>query len=475
MRAPRRAKAIIDSLLEKKAVTQEAINWLTYATDPFHDSPLPPSGFPDINTNASLVQAFTYTTNISAPAATGSNPWEAHVFFVPVSAFIQANGTSSLNAFAYNPLTMQITTPSTANMTSLLAGYNVLTGPIGMDWSVANVNIGLATNAVGFPTNVSGGLFRLIATGVEVVNTTAPLYKGGSCTCYRAPSHNMLMQANVVASTNPTPYLFNTFDLPPSSQSSAQLYPSARTWEAAEGYYGIGTITDVNLPFQSAVNCTPLGIKPAAQSALVSGTTQPIWTYSPTLGASGPIPLTTSRVLPFDTHGCVFSGLTPQSTLQITTRYVVERIPSTTEPDLLVLTRPPTPYDPLVQEIYARTVAELPVGCMVKENPLGEWWNDVLQTVAEYAPSVGKVFGPLGQALGAGIGSGAQMWLDSRKTADPAPKGNVMGQKKQKPKPRNPQQQPRQARTINAGNKAKKKKQKQVTVQQLEQALANLS
>lgn len=434
-RLTRKAKAIIEGMIEAKQVTPRGMDWLTLSTDPFHDVAVEPAGYPDVQTVNTLVQSFTFTTSISAPSTVGTGPWEAHVFLAPFTATIQSASATTLSPYSYNPLTSMIGAAS-VTAPQIQPGYNVITGPVGMDW-LASASAVNATTALRYPANAVGGLYRLVACGVEVVNTTAELYKGGSVTYYRAPSHNMKIAPWV---TNQGWFLdFETFDLPPTSQTLAQLYPTSRTLPAAEGYYGIGTLAD-EPQFLSAAPLTPFGWKPPSVANLTSGSGQVVYTYAPLIDSVATPQVSTTRVLPFDCHGCVFSGLLNQSTLQVTVRYYVERIPSTTEPDLLVLTRPPTPYDPVAVELYARVLARLPVGCTVKENPLGEWFDDVLSTVAEFAPKIGEVFGPLGKTLGTGIGAGAEHWLSTRKP-------QVLGQKQQKEakvdRPANPQRRQR--------------------------------
>jgi len=135
--------------------------------------------------------------------------------------------------------------------------------------------------------------------------------------------------------------------------------------------------------------------------------------------------------LPFDTHGCIITGLQPQATLQVTVKYFVERIPTIAQPDLLVLTRPPSPYDGLALEIYSRVMTHLPVGVPVSENPLGEWFNDIMSTIAEWAPRVGALIGtaiPGASALGTAIGGAASLARQVNNSNQPA-------KKKQNPKP----------------------------------------
>jgi len=447
-RVSRRAQSIIDRMIANRQLTPEGMNWLTLATDPFHDVALPPTGYPDLNVCPSLVQCFTSTVSIGSPASTGSGPWEAHIFLAPFSAMIQNSGASSLQAFPYSYLTSTIGAAPTAGVwPTILPGYNVLSGIVGQDWQQTAGYLN-ATAALHYPVSACGGLYRMIGCGVEVVNTTAELYKSGSVTCYRAPSHR-----GQVFPTQGFALMCDTFDLPPASQSLAQLYPNSRTWSAAEGYYGIGTISNADNDFLAAIPNMPFGWKPPSVTELTSGSNFNIWSYAPAvIGQQGNGTNTTARVMPFDTHGCVFSGMNSQSTLQVTVKYFVERIPSTSEPDLLVLTRPPSPYDANALELYARTIAELPVGCMVKENPLGEWFNDVLSTVAEYAAPVGALFGPMGAAAGNALAGGAKTWLNSRQTGQ-----QTMGQKS--PQKKIPRSVPR-IQEVNSNGKKKRKRKR---------------
>lgn len=437
IRAPRKARAIIDRLIQSKQLTPEGVCWLTNSTDPFHDTQVTPCGYPDMNTCNTIVQCFSYTTNITAPGTTGTNPFDCHVFLNPISAVQSSSGTPAvLTPFVYLALSGAVSQNVVASPPPILfPGFNVLVGPTGQDWNT-NLTIPFqnAGGVLAYPTSGSAGRYRLIGAGFEVVNTTPELYKGGSVTAYRSPSTPNSKESWMVttAATNPVVHV-NTYALPPSSQANAQLYPTSRTWSAEEGCYSISTLSSDENPFlMPSVNC-PLLYQPPSMSQLVGN--QPINAYTYRQSTIDTTIGTVAQLLPYDINGCVFAGLNAQSTLQVTVKYYIERIPTFNEPDLLVLTRPPSPYDPMALEIYTRVMQELPVACMVKDNPLGEWFNDVLSTVAEWAPKVGSVFGPLGATLGSGVGSGAQMWLDSR------PKG---GQQPKQHQPR--QQQQRQQR-----------------------------
>jgi hypothetical protein len=102
--------------------------------------------------------------------------------------------------------------------------------------------------------------------------------------------------------------------------------------------------------------------------------------------SNGPV-----RPFNFDAFGAYFSGLLDQATLNITVKYFIESFPPSDDPIYQPLTRPTTPYDPVVLEIYSRAMREQPVGVMVKENPLGEWFDSILSGIETIAPMLSGI------------------------------------------------------------------------------------
>jgi len=265
----------------------------------------------------------------------------------------------------------------------------------------------------------------LIATGVEVVNTTAALYKGGAVTVYRSPCPKSTMTGETYSGTSdPVLNSLGSFPvgiLPPSTQANASLFPNSKTWGAEEGVYIVGALNTTENPYYTPAPGISGLLSPTSAASMEAGTG---WVgylpriLKPDSPADNHDLSACSTVWPWDVSGCVFSGLNENSTLQVTVRYYIERHPSIAEPDLLVLARTPCPYDPTVQEIYARAMHELPVGVPVGMNPLGEWFNEVLDAVATWAPQIGSAVGniiPGANIVGKGIGMGAQAWRDQRK------------------------------------------------------------
>lgn len=397
---------MLNTMLANRQVTPQGVDWLTLATDPFHDTEISPVGFPDADCSRSIPQMYQFTGTLSAPTVLPTTTWDAQLSFCPVS--FGFGGVPNVSA----PLTRGTLTPAGlltagSNGFGFQGGYNFY----GMAASTNTINgaaVGTLSgvNGISYPAAASSGQFRLVAAGVEVVNTTADLYRGGSVTCYRSP--NVQRQGFYIA-VGPNPGLNCSYiSLPPGTQAEAQLYPASRTWGAEDGCYLVATMDSSVNDYSSAAPGAVIAMSPFDTPTLVSGGNTTVFYTNATGGGSG---ANCHTVMPFDWSGAIFTGLTPQTTLQVTVRYYVERIPTITQPDLLVLTRNPCPYDPVALEIYSRCLSELPVGVRVSENPLGEWFNEIMDTVATWAPRIGAGLGsfiPGGAAIGTAVGAGAQ-------------------------------------------------------------------
>lgn len=435
MRAPRRAKQTLNTMLENRTITQEGLNWLTMATDPFHDTELAPTGFPDADSSRSIPQCFVSTTQVVAPPTLSTPTWDAHIFFNPISwQWAAPTEYSTPVPQARYKVNRNGLATASFNGVFLQAGYNALSLPANFDWiNSATAPPGGAASPYGlaYPKQGSSGQFRLVGCGFEVVNTTPDLYRGGSITVYRTPSSTSTRQIQL---TPATPYFVqSTVTLPPSSQTEAQLYPSSRTWGAEDGCYVVGTLSGTVCPYLVAQPNAVSSIQMMTPDVIQDGTNANTTNCFMFQGLYTEQMARCSQILPYDNHGCVLTGLQPQATLQVTVRYYVERIPTSSNPELVVLTRAPTPYDPVALEIYSRAMAHLPVGVPVDQNPLGEWFNDIMDTISEWGPKVGNALGtiiPGAGAVGTAIGTAASGLRAINGTAKP------------KKRPRKPRKKP---------------------------------
>jgi hypothetical protein len=304
------------------------------------------------------------------------------------------------------------------------------------------------------PNQYSTQPFRLAGVGIEVINTTAPLYKQGMVTAFQYPARRVdsieqyVTQwsagqtivgssdlANLGASTTPISTVTTAMAIgvarPPYNQTEAANAKGSRSWSAANGYYAPGVFESIPeigpaVPFcpywydttipEGGPNVAPIivGLMPGravfnagttVQNRLVSTTES---TGSTALAATS-TPFTWDgltpycRYLPLSRKGCIFTGLSPQTTLTLRVVYYIVRVPQVNQIDLYALTKKPSAFDPYFWAAYKKATQEMPVGVPFTENPLGEWFNTVTKMLAKAAPIVGQLIpgsGPLALAAG---------------------------------------------------------------------------
>jgi len=425
MRSERRVMSHLNRLIANKQLTKNGKDWLVVATDPFHDTEATCEGYPDVVSSRTIVQCVTQTINIETPLLTDDN-WDCHVFLFPSTPnWDQGNGADvAAGAFYQCAIAVDGSASEVSQLTHLpiYAGYNVVSCANGLDWTQAltSSNNGASTNAVAWPTTFGAGQVRLIAAGFEVVNTTAEINKQGSVTSYRSPATTSPGLLDIATQPAQQPFYIEWKALPPTTQPEAALFPSSKTWAAADGIYSIATMDTTQNPFRSPIPSWSGMIQTPTQASLIAGDARlayaPGWKFAS--GSFTYVPGPNCHAVDFDSHGCVFAGLSSGTTLQVTTRYFFERIPDQSDPNLLVLCKPSPAYDPLALEIYSHACSELPIAVKVNENPLGEWFEEVMNVVSSALPAIGGFLPiPGGSAIGSALGVGAKQLAAANKKA----------------------------------------------------------
>jgi hypothetical protein len=442
-------------------MTTEGMEWLICATDPFHDDRVRCPGYPDLSTVNSVAQVYTTTSSIAGPVG-GTQAWDLHIPFIPVTTLdpLPSGGSRApIQAYTFNGNGVMT---GTAPNVQLYSGFNAITvGTSGNDWYTSSAGI-TNSSSLAIPSKFTSGHFRLVSAGVEVVNTTAELYKGGSLTVYRAPSaidDTFILRSTTIATLPPQTLIIPepvlSVSLPPTTQGEAATYTDSRTWAAEEGAYVVVTQTDIDNPYKVLAQKDTLIKKTFDSSTTINNinTNTGYTAWSTTLSPlqSAIQGNSNSSALDFEECGCILAGLNPNSTIQITVKYYFERIPATTEPDLLAMAQAPPAFDGVALEIYSRCLATMPVGVPVAENPLGEWFSSVLDTVSHIAPKIGGFLQNIGTAMG-----GRQFkQLPTMNNATPVRRMNA-AQKKQAGK--NPKAPPRQGAPAKRKRNRKRKR-----------------
>jgi hypothetical protein len=418
----RASERLVDRLVDNRSITRAGRDWLIACLDPFHDTELHCSGYPDTNIGQSVVQVVKQTSVLSVPNGITGN-WDAHIVTLPIwnNHFVAQYTNPNGNILV--PIASSAT-QGTVSVQGFASGTD--------DWQVQNF-VGLQDVGA-----YSIGAGRVIAAGIEVVNTTAEIYRQGQAIVYRVPQPTPKDEAFQFTSGVP-PVVTGTASLhtlnnPPRTTEQAMLMSGSKQWAAAEGCY-IPLV--LNSPLLPVEQDPETGI---VYESLVNGNTIASAVTTDATTGAGYI-ITPQKFMSFHTGGVIFTGLSNQSTLQLTSTFYIERFPAPANPDesdLVVLAKPSPEYDLLAQEIYSRCIATMPVGVMVKENGLGDWFRDVIRKVTDFTtPVLSAIPHPAFQGA-AMISRGANMLTQPRKKpqqvvrkpqAQPAPPPRKVGKK----------------------------------------------
>jgi hypothetical protein len=414
-----------------KNLTPEGANALIQLIDPFHDTDVPPTGFPDFSTDASVVACVEKTVSIQCPASITTGTWDCNIFTLPLLAGTQ---TASTNPPAWSqsfiPSGLTSAVPAAGTFTPTPVGLNVSTG---LDFSTVNyVTCQTGTNclpsgATQVTPATSGyidagqtwtnGNSRIAAGGMEVVNSTAEISQQGAVAYYHMPQvsyDNAIMLPSNSATTNLLG-LEKRMRMPPTNIAEAMLLRGTVVRKAKDGGYVPFTFNSSENDFANTKNVvTTLAYTDGPGSRVL--TNRP--TYSTTTGLFNAD--ASCQNAPLDSNGMYFTGLSLTTSLQLTCRFYIEKVPAPADAALAVLTRPACPYDPVALEWYKRIIRDMPPGTAVADNASGDWWNSLLGIVAKAAPLVGAVLAPFTGGASLAIGGAVSAAAGAAQSYDTA-------------------------------------------------------
>lgn len=467
--ASKRKRSDYTSLVEKwnnaskkDGLTRPGNDWILQCLDGFHDSNLRFTDYPDgVQGKVVLYHPTSEITITKPPNLAAGATWDCHIATNPF-----AGGTDDLEGF-YASLN---TTGSNLGATGTLRGSNLTlaatencfaAAPVIIDrrpsgqptFSAAGSTGALNYGCVDVKKNYLRGPSRIVGMAVEVINTTPALYTGGSVVGYEVPMRPMDFTANllgtepagatvwtgttnngvtaanvnfetptrvIAAAAPPTniddavlpgdtveweakngAYFNAVFEKPPAMAPPDQLYPC---WYSQDARVGSDALTvrgawPTAYPAAAGLSRNLTGSQVTRGTGILGGTLSNDWTWE----AAPP------RILhvPITRKGIYFTGLPEQTTLALRVRFFIARVPSINDQEIFNLAQLAPPVDRKVWELYAKVVENLPVACQFNENPLGEWFKNVLGVVSRWAPTVGNLVGtvvPGAGLVGQGIG-----------------------------------------------------------------------
>jgi len=451
-----RSKDPMHELCQNRLITPEACDWVKSALDPFHDQQLEHvRGYPDVSTDPTVVVKVRQALTVSAPPGLQADQtWDCHIVTSPID-FNPMSASSLVAADAHAFGRPETGTPGSAlsllnaagtiqtfdldqerfytrtgRMDGLLINsvpadsiedrnwtYTPLHCPEegGGGYQLQQINL---DNYLDFQTS-DFGVYRLIYSGFEVVNTTAQIYKQGAVTVYEygnsfetAASSPVVGNAPDVSNTssyiNGYPYIppknpTSWFRCPPNTIAEAKIMPGSHSWAAADGCYCTAKFQTDN-PFQGMTQrpfCiaqneptagpnsgyyqtgsnTPSGGSYASDYTL--GYDRLLAGNTPPSAFGGPVHF--SRM---NTTGAYFTGLSPQTTLFVTWRVGIERLPAANKPTFLALAQPSAPFDPPALVLYSMVANVLPPGCPQGYNDAGKWFKWISDAAQKSIPTV---------------------------------------------------------------------------------------
>jgi len=399
-----RAERVLDNAVSFGQLTSSGKDFLTAALDPFHDTQLKDlQGWPDLETSASVVRLIKQTASISVPSTVTGN-WDLYVDLWPWLNSLPmlstaAGGGSRVN----NVATIDL---SQSALSTNLGGLTFFAAPAGtpVDYGRTSQFIDSLT----LDDSFAKGAQRIVGIGFEVVNTTAEIYRQGQALVYRQSNGSNIPTDFTTVVLTPAPINAGSVTVcpvqcPPNSIADTMLIPGTRQWAAAEGCYIVGAYVGQDNP-PHMVGYTPPMVyaNDANTDTAFNDPTTALVNNSPMLVAL-PLQNTIGTLItyaqpacivhPLHTCGARFTGLSPQSSFSISFNIYLETFPTPADSQIMVLATPSAQYDPYALEIFSHSMTQLPVGVMVRENGLGDWFADAIQ-------SASKVFAPVADTAG---------------------------------------------------------------------------
>lgn len=405
------------SKLEGEGVlTDTGRSFLIAAMDPFHDDPVKSRGWPDVEVATSVVRCIKQSVTITKPAALSSEGWDCFIVQWPwLSSFQFSVAARS------NHLIEAVSAPGPT-----IGGLQAWAGNPNEELSFATTSS--EAQLVLDPIYTSGAN-RIVGMGFEVTNTTAEIYKQGLCTSWRmdgtARSPTLWTRPNSDPDP-PTPLVYFTgtpVRRPPVTLAEAMLIPGTKQWSAAEGTYMVTSFVGDENPPTMPNYTQPVLYNTAEEdeTGVVPNTGQVIVAAALDQTPFGLL-FPCFQVYPIHTSGTYFTGLSDQTSLVLTQIVYLETFPTPAQKDILVLGEPSAEYDPAALELFSHCMRGLPVACMVKENPLGEWFAEAVEAASDFLLPLADISGIPGlSTVVQGTGKMAKRYLENERRPLPPP------------------------------------------------------
>lgn len=410
---------VLNRAVNAHKVSECGIQALIAAVDPFHDKPLANHrGWPDGETSRSVVRHWKQSTTIKSQGDGAS----VLVYTWPIL------NASDLHFCARRNAVVDTITPNVS--TDVTIAPVLIKSYTAAEAAAPSLPFASATaDSLHFVPDeyFEDGPCRLVGMGVEVRDVTAEIYKQGTCTVFEVPQTTadkelVTVRAQTIAGVNyiQTPVEVTRMQRYPSNLDTMMMYPSTQQWDAKEGAY-------IVIPFSSHENSCQLAqyrtpFVNATPSSPMDGTglnttARYIGPYAGGSPSGDNFVFLANQYAPVHSRGIYLTGLNANSAFTITTSFWLESFPVQTSP-ILSLAKECCEFDPRALAMISSIMRQMPVGCMVKENPLGEWfWEAVETALPVLGTAASALFPEFSPLIGSAAAAGTQYAKEARQNA----------------------------------------------------------
>lgn len=403
----------LSSILKDVNISEAGLHFLTMASDPFHDNAQHLVGLPDGNPGDSVVLECKRSFILRNAAR---SDWDAVITTMPCITSVgkidlissgERNTTPGVNdhhsiSYDSDPFVPRST------VVAIYGDGGTPLFPDDLTWTIANPG---ADYIVPFVSGFDDTHCRIIAAGIEVVNTSPKINQRGSITVSRNArvpyTKEQFLQVHGgtglfdldsvtqggVTSLSLAKYSALVAPRWSATVDEATAVPNSQTWDASKGAYCVVTFDPFNNPPRPETSEKLIFNESSDTHDVRHAVALTAGNLETTVLSSDPVIEATSRVpLPFtfspiDQTEIFITGQDENCSFRVTGRIFIEIFPSRSDSRVSEAT-PTALYDPVALQLYNEIVRAMPPGVPVGQNASGDWWRKVVSVVKDAIPFV---------------------------------------------------------------------------------------
>lgn len=247
------------------SLTDDERGYFIACTDIFHDKQYNVNGRPSVSSQLQNTVVLNLTKTVTAADFGQTGNWDVNITSLP---FITTQVMTGVIDTGYT------VEPASSPSLPSIGGVTFVGGATGVDlpyvgsaaaqFTNLNADLAIYPQWNGSSTvPIARPYYQILSIGLEIINATPELYRGGNVIRYRVPTQGRAVPISIWNPISPTQYAnwplqarenFRCYPLPPSSAALASQYPDSIIDEAVEGSYQMHTLQDDVSDFSAAGN-----------------------------------------------------------------------------------------------------------------------------------------------------------------------------------------------------------------------------